>query len=97
MKAPTPHPVTMPTAQLLAGLGSTATSETTFDLERFLDGVLQHVPLAHVVAALANVAKVYAYADRESGEVARGDSWLACELYLRQLLAGPDVEVVGER
>ena len=97
MKAPTPHPVTMPTAKLLAGLGSTATAETTFDLERFLDGVLQHVPLITVVDALANIAKVYGHADRESGEGCRGDAWLRVELALRELAANDAVEIVGER
>ena len=81
MKAPTPHPVTMPVGQLLNRLGSER--NITFDLEQVLDAVLQHVPLVTVVDALANITKVYGHADRESGEGCRADAWLRVELALR--------------
>ena len=97
MNSPTPHPLTMPTGQLLAALGSTATSETTFDLVKLLDGIIQHGGLWAVLNALANVAKVYALADRQSGEPERSDAWLRIEIVLLELQAAEPVEIVSQR
>lgn len=95
MKVPTPHPVTMPVGQLMARLGSG--QHTTFDMEQFFDALLQHTSLETILAAVANVAKVYGLADRQSGETGRGDSWSMVEVYLRELAASPVVEIVSER